>query len=405
MKKNPKIAVIGTVGLPANYGGFETLVEHLVDELAGDYEFSIYCSKKKYPKQKRQPLYKGARLIYLPFDANGMQSIIYDTISIIHAMFFADVLVVLGVSGCFTLPFVRLFSKKKIITSIDGIEWKRGKWSKLARLYLWAAEWMAVKFSHVNIADNESIQDYTAIRYGMLSNIIEYGADHTMQIKPGHADKEKYPFLKNPYAFKVCRIEPENNISMVLKAFSELPKHQLVIVGNWQNSEYGKNLFEQYQHAPNIKLLNPIYNQTELDVLRSNAFVYLHGHSAGGTNPALVEAMYLGLPVITYHVSYNKTTTEGKAFYFGSAEELKRRITEPSVIDFKNNAARMKEVANRRYTWKVIAHKYAHLMNTVLQGKTKTSLKPQLSQKLEKESLFNLDLAHLSTPQFFYEKR
>ncbi|MCU0323619.1 MAG: DUF1972 domain-containing protein [Chitinophagaceae bacterium] len=296
--KKPKIAIIGTVGLPAKYGGFETLAEHLVDEMSNQFDISVYCTKKKYPKGSRPKKYKGAKLIYLPFDANGLQSVVYDSLSILHALFFADVLLILGVSGGFMLPFVKLFTNKKIIISIDGIEWKRNKWSKLAKWYLWAAEWMAVKFSHADISDNESIQDYTAIRYKTLSNIIEYGANHTMQVKAEPEDKQKYPFLTMPYAFKVCRIEPENNIHVVLEAFSKLPQHTLVMVGNWKNGEYGIELRKQYQSFSNIILLDPIYNQRELDLLRSNCLVYVHGHSAGGTNPSLVEAMYLGLPVI-----------------------------------------------------------------------------------------------------------
>lgn len=402
--KKPKIAIIGTVGLPAKYGGFETLAEHLVDEMSDQFDISVYCTKKKYPKGSRPAKYKGAKLIYLPFDANGLQSIIYDSISILHALFFADVLMILGVSGGFMLPFVKLFTNKKIIISIDGIEWKRNKWSKLAKWYLWAAEWMAVKFSHADISDNESIQDYTAIRYKTLSNIIEYGADHTMQVKAEPDDKQKYPFLAMPYAFKVCRIEPENNIHVVLEAFSKLPQHTLVMVGNWKNGEYGIELRKQYQSFSNIILLDPIYNQRELDLLRSNCLVYVHGHSAGGTNPSLVEAMYLGLPVIAYSVTYNKTTTENQAFYFKNADELTAIIANTRLAAYKEKAAILKEIALRRYTWKVIADKYAYLVKRVLTVPSKSKLQPAASLRLTKDSLIQNELGHLQSPLNFYEK-
>jgi glycosyltransferase involved in cell wall biosynthesis len=402
--KKPKFAIIGTVGLPAKYGGFETLAEHLVDEMSNQFDISVYCSKKKYPKVSRPAKYKGAKLIYLPFDANGLQSIIYDSISILHALFFADVLMILGVSGGFMLPFVKIFTKKKIIISIDGIEWKRKKWSKLAKWYLWAAEWVAVKFSHADISDNESIQDYTAIRYKTLSNIIEYGADHTMQVKAEPEDKQKYPFISMPYAFKVCRIEPENNIHVVLEAFSKLPQHTLVMVGNWKNGEYGIELHKQYQAFSNIILLGPIYNQRELDLLRSNCLVYVHGHSAGGTNPSLVEAMYLGLPVIAYSVTYNKTTTENQAFYFKNADELTTIIANTRLAAYKEKAAILKEIALRRYTWKVIADKYAYLVKKVLTVSSKSKLQPTASLRLTKDSLIQNELGHLQSPLNFYEK-
>jgi glycosyltransferase involved in cell wall biosynthesis len=116
-----------------------------------------------------------------------------------------------------------------------------------------------------------------------------------------------------PYACKVCRIEPENNVHVVLDAFSKLPRHTLVFIGNWNNSEYGRALREKYKDNTNMHLLDPIYDQRTLDVIRGNCFLYIHGHSAGGTNPSLVEAMYLGLPVIAFDVSYNRTTTDNSS--------------------------------------------------------------------------------------------
>jgi hypothetical protein len=182
MKKN-RIAIIGTVGLPAKYGGFETLAEHLVTQLSEKYNFTVYCSKNKYNKEERVSSYKGASLIYIPLNANGVQSIPYDTLSILHALWKNDVLLILGVAGAWILPFVKFFSGKKIIISIDGIEWKRDKWSLIAKLYLLWVEKIAVKYSHIDISDNESIQDYTALRYETLSRVIEYGADHTLKVK------------------------------------------------------------------------------------------------------------------------------------------------------------------------------------------------------------------------------
>jgi len=402
--KKPKVAIIGTVGLPSKYGGFETLAEHLVEELNTQFDMSVYCTSKKYPKQNRQKFYKGAKLIYLPFDANGLQSIIYDSLSILHALFFADVLLILGVSGGFMLPFVKLFTNKKIIISIDGIEWKRNKWSKLAKWYLWAAEWMAVKFSHADISDNESIQDYTAIRYKTLSNIIEYGADHVMKVKITEEDRAKYSFLSQSYAFKVCRIEPENNVHVILEAFTQLPQHKLVIVGNWSNGEYGIELKKKYSSYNNIILLDPIYNQRELDLIRSNCLVYVHGHSAGGTNPSLVEAMYLGLPIIAYSVTYNKTTTEKQAFYFKSAQEIISIVKEKKVADYIELGNKMQEIATRRYTWKVIANKYAHLIMKVQEIKSKSELLPTISKRVSKKTLIKNELAHLQAPSLFYEK-
>ncbi|WP_300976937.1 DUF1972 domain-containing protein [Flavobacterium sp.] len=403
MRKN-RIAIIGTVGLPAKYGGFETLAAHLVTHLGEHYDFTVYCSKKRYSQKERIGTYKGAKLKYLPLEANGIQSIPYDMLSILHALKNNDVLLILGVAGAFLLPFVRWFTNKKIIISIDGIEWKRDKWSPIAKLYLWLAERVAVQFSHIDISDNESIQNYTALRYQTLSRVIEYGADHTLKVKPNVEDRIKYPFLKEKYAVKVCRIEPENNVHIVLEAFKKIEKMKLVIVGNWNNSDYGKNLKKTYKHYPNITLLDPIYKQREIDLIRGNAHLYIHGHSAGGTNPSLVEAMYLQLPVLAYRVSYNKTTTENKAIYFDSEDELESNLVSIYESKLKEISLEMKSIANRRYTWKTIARQYDLLLKEAIAIKSKATVHPEV-HKLNSSFLEELQLGHLKNHQLFYENR
>ena len=400
-----KVAIIGTVGLPANYGGFETLASQIVKNLSNKYEFTVYCSSKKYKKSERLKNYLGAKLKFLPLNANGAQSVFYDTLSIIHALFYADVLLVLGVAGAWIFPFVRLFTRKKIIVSIDGVEWKREKWGLFAKMYLWWAEKIAVKYSHIDISDNESIQDYTALRYDSLSRIIEYGGDHVENIESQNEDHEKFEFLKYLYAIKVCRIEPENNVHVVLEAFAQMDKWFLVIVGNWSNSEYGRNLRDKYFGFENIFLLDPIYDARTLNLLRSNAFIYIHGHSAGGTNPSLVEAMSHGLPVLAFNVSYNRTTTEGKARYFYDTDELVTILSKISMERLKENAGVMKEIANRRYRWNLISEKYDNLIIESLIARAKTPVMSELATLANTEFLLKHKMAHLQYQQFFYENR
>ena len=129
-----KISIIGTVGIPAKYGGFETLTEYLTKNLHKDYDMTVYCSSKSY--EEKIDTHNGAKLKYINLNANGVQSIPYDIISIFSSLKFADTLLILGVSGCIILPFIRLFSKKRIIVNIDGLEWKREKWGKGAKWFL-----------------------------------------------------------------------------------------------------------------------------------------------------------------------------------------------------------------------------------------------------------------------------
>ncbi|SHE47049.1 DUF1972 domain-containing protein [Chryseobacterium takakiae] len=396
-----KVAIIGTVGLPARYGGFETLTAHLVEELSDTYDFTVYCSSKKYSREERKESWKGSRLKYIPLEANGIQSIFYDSWSILHALRCSDVLLILGVAGAWLLPFVRLFTNKKIIISIDGIEWKRDKWPLAAKLYLWWAENLAVKYSHIDISDNESIQDYTSLRYETISRVIEYGADHTkLNVFPSEQDLITYPFLSKSYAVKVCRIEPENNVSTILKVFSENPEHHLVVVGNWENSPYGKDLKRTFSVFENISILDPIYDQHTLDIIRGNASLYIHGHSAGGTNPSLVEAMFLGLPVISYGVSYNRTTTGDQAFYFSNEEELKILLKTLTKNDLKNCSLKMKKIAKNKYVWKTVAEKYSQVIQESFSVTKKNDVYPEIS-KLDQEVLAKYNVNHLQNIQLF----
>ncbi len=361
--RKSKIAIIGTVGVPAKYGGFETLAEYLLEELNDKYAFTVYCSGPHYENERKSD-YLGAKLKYVPFNANGKSSILYDFLCIMHALFYADVLLILGVSAGFMIPIVRLFTRKKIITNIDGLEWKRDKWGGFAKRYLKSQEKIAVRYSSATVVDNKGIQDYVKSEYNKPSVLIAYGADHVTQEKLTESTKSEFN-IPDLFAFKVARIEPENNIHIILEAFST-SKINLVIVGNWDNSEYGSSLKQQYSGYSNIHILDPIYNQKKLNEFRSNCILYVHGHSAGGTNPSLVEAMYLGLPIVAFDVNYNKYTTHDKALYFETSQDLSNllnnEITEQDRL--QSFASDMKKVALEEYLWKTISENYAILFDS-----------------------------------------
>jgi glycosyltransferase involved in cell wall biosynthesis len=365
MKSNLKssLAIIGTVGVPARYGGFETLAHQLVENLNEEYDITVYNSTKHYSAKERVKKWNGAKIKYIPLAANGVQSIFYNILSIIHAVFYSEVLLILGVSGCLFLPVVKLFSpNKKIIVNIDGLEWRRAKWNKYAKTFLSWSERAAVWCASEIIADNAAIQKYILDRYGKKSNLIEYGADHNQVEFITPSTFRKYPFLEKEYAFKVARIEPENNIHIILEAFERQTDLPLVLVGNWKNNDYGKNLQDKYADTEHLHLLDPIYESSLLNQMRSNAKVYIHGHSEGGTNPSLVEAMYLGLPILSFDIIYNKVTTENQALYFENADELFQLIQNISALDLNKISSQLLEVANRRYLWSAIADRYSNLV-------------------------------------------
>ena len=356
--KNKKIAIIGTVGIPALYGGFETLAECLTEYIGTKISFIVYCSSKVYPHKITQ--YNHAELKYIPLNANGIQSILYDMISLLNAASRCDVILILGVSGCIVLPFFRLFyPKKKLIINIDGLEHKREKWKKPARKFLKYSESLAVKYGDTIIADNKIIQDYLINEYKKPGKLIAYAGNHAKVLPLTSEIKEKYS-IADHYALKVCRIEPENNIRLILEAFSE-NSFPLIIIGNWSHSRYGINLKKEFNLKGNIRLFDPIYDQNILNQIRSNCTVYIHGHSSGGTNPSLVEAMSLGLPIFAYDAQYNRETTLNQARYFNDMQSLLALLNDFSSEDLVKLGIKMKKIAEEKYTWEKIGNQYLNL--------------------------------------------
>jgi len=272
-----------------------------------------------------------------------------------------DRVVLLGVSGALILPLVRLIRDVRVVTNIDGIEWKREKWGAFARAFLRASEWAAVRFSHAVIADNQAIANYVRENYGRDCDVIAYGGDHAL----AYADKGDVPeILPESYALALCRIEPENNIHTILEAWAQLDT-PLVFVGNWASNAYGRELRARYSGNANLHLLDPVYEPGALYALRLRATVYVHGHSAGGTNPSLVEMMHFGIPVLAHGCVFNRHSTEGKARFFETPEELIREARALSPQEAATIGSEMLEVAQRCYTWDHIGEAYFSLLQRV----------------------------------------
>lgn len=357
MKK--KISIIGIVGVPSNYGGFETLVENLLNFLPEKYEVTVFCESSAY--KKKLDTYKNAKLKYLDLKANGASSILYDVISILKSFRKTDVLLILGVSGTIILPFIKPIFKGKIITNIDGLEWKRQKWNWPARKFLKFSEKLAVIFSDMVVADNFFIQKHVKETYNKDSYLIAYGGDHVKKVNEFILDK-KFGLNKFQYFLTVCRIEPENNLDLIVQAYeSSNTSYPYIIIGNFNSSQYGVNFRIKYKDVKGLNFLDPIYDQNLLDQLRSNCFYYLHGHSAGGTNPSLVEAMFLALPIIAYGVNYNRATTHHSALYFDSADELKSLLINISSVDRELLKSKLYTIAIAEYKWEKICTSYMEL--------------------------------------------
>ena len=358
--KKIKLSIIGSVGVPANYGGWETLVENIIFLLGDNFEITVFCSSKIYKNKIYE--YKNAKLIYINLYPNGLQSIFYDAISLYKSNKFADITLILGISGAIFMPFLKN-TKNKLVINLDGIEWKRSKWSFFAKIFLRLSEFIAVRFADRVIVDNKGISDYIFNKYKKKINLIAYGGDHANKIKLSLKVKKNYN-IPNVYAFKVARIEPENNIEMLLNCFSKTG-FPLVIVGNWKSSQYGRDLIQKFKKISNIKILDALYDLKILNQIRSNAFIYVHGHSVGGTNPSLVEAMASGLPIFAYDVNFNRYTTDNSCLYFKNEKELNSLILNINKNVISKIGIKMKQVANQKYKWSKIGQQYLNLFQNL----------------------------------------
>lgn len=345
MKK--KIFIIGSAGIPASYGGFETYAENISLVLCRYYDISVICSRKLFNKQLKD-YFPGLSIkrIYIPVRANGIFSLFYDLISIIIAAFKADFIIMLGSGAGIFLPFFSLFKKVIVATHIDGFEWERGKWNKLIQVYLYISTHLTIKFSKFILVDNPVLYVQIPQKYKQKILSTTYGGEHLPQIS---AKRHEYP---NPYALMITRAEPENNIHLILEVFKNSEPLDLVVISNWEYTRYGRLLHKQYKNFKNIKMYGPIYDdRIKLQEYRRFCKVYLHGHSAGGTNPSLVEAMYSGVPIIAYDNDFNRETTNNLAEYFRTSDELLYKIRYVLKEDLSLRISQMYEFATKNYTW------------------------------------------------------
>lgn len=363
-----KIAIVGIQGLPNQYGGFETLSEFLVKHLGKEHEFTVYCSGID---QKGKPAeYQGAKLKYYDITSHGGKGILFDCKCLWDAARGDyDVILILGFGPGPLMPFLPQSIKKKCILNFGGLDWKRDKWSKKAQWVIKTCEKLLVKNSTIVVSDNGKIRDYVTDEYGKDSALIAYGGDQASLLPITDELREKYPFLNGKYAFEVARIQSDNNIEMLMQAFMKAQEMPFVLVGNWKSTEWGREMKAKYEHEKPLVLLDAIYDKSILDVLRSNCYVYVHGHSAGGTNPSLCEAMYLGLPILAFSNGYNENTTNFCAKYFKDADDLCQMVRTISKDELETMRPQLKAYADEHYRWEHIAREYEKLFIQIVNNK------------------------------------
>ena len=357
-----KVAIIGTNGIPAKYGGFETLAENLVNHLNNEFDFVVYCSNT-YSKDERFKRYKNAKLVYLPLKANGVQSLFYDFLSFVHALIFTKTILFLGPTSSGLITFLNFIFRRNVIVNHGGLnEWEREKYSKNEKKWARLNHYLGAKNATINITDNSHLQKSLKEAFNTDSVIIRYGGDHNPE-ESVHKDlSDIYSFLKDNYYLCVARAQVDNNIHLLIDAFKEIDApHPLVVISNWQVSDYGKELLNEYRNHPKLVLLDAIYDINILNHIRRNCYLYIHSHSYCGTAPSLVEVMNLKVPIICFDVPTNRETTKNKSIYFDSIKELQNIIQSIDSKLLNDCKKAMVDIAKKEYTWKQVSREYSNI--------------------------------------------
>jgi glycosyltransferase involved in cell wall biosynthesis len=358
-----KIAILGTRGIPNLYGGFEQLAEKLsVGLVRKGHAVTVYNSHTHPFKEKS---FNGVEIIkcYDPENKIGTAGqFIYDWNCIRDARKRGfDILLFLGYTS--SSVWGKFYPKKPIVISnMDGLEWKRSKYSKPVRLFLKYAEKLAVKYSDFFIADSLAIQTYLERKYIIFeSRYIAYGA--TIFEETNEAILQQYNISPQNYCMLIARIEPENNIEMILDGFhSSDSTKKFIVIGNTNNS-FGERIYNKFKADERIIFLEGIYDTRITNTLKANCSLYFHGHSVGGTNPSLLEAMASNALIAAHENDFNKEVLNDDGYYFTTANDVKHLVeqTARGVVEEKmilNNLHKIRD----KYNWQNIIDQYENFI-------------------------------------------
>jgi glycosyltransferase involved in cell wall biosynthesis len=353
-----RIAIIGSRGIPAEFGGFETFAEHLALGLKEkECKVTVFCeSTQKYT----EPEYKGIDLTYINTpNIIGIRSVWFDLVSIIKTLRNYDVVYMLGYHAGFAFVLPWIF-RTNFWVNMDGLEWKRSKWSPFAKTYLRINEWFAAKFAKKLIADAQGILEHLdrAYNIGHKAVMIPYGAVMYDE-QPKAEIVTEMGYLLDEYYLVVCRLEPENHVKEIIQGFVESnSKRQLIIVGDQKcGTQYVDELIKVADDR--VLFIGTIYDQEKLNALRFYCKAYLHGHSVGGTNPSLLEAMAVGNSVIAHDNIFNREVTGEHATFFGSPKELAKIFNQRELKgESEPQKLELKKRIETIYNWKIIVDTY-----------------------------------------------
>ena len=370
-----KIAILGTRGIPNNYGGFEQFAEHIsIGLVQKGHEVTVY---NPHFHPYNMPEFKGVNIITIKSPEQKLGSagnFIYDFRCLKDARYRAfDIIYEAGYATCCPFFYLLKSTGAILITNMDGLEWKRSKWNFFTKRLMKYLEALAVKRSHYIVSDNRGIQDYYRSNFNKDSFLISYGAD--LNLTHSENDLLDFKISAENFFLLIARMEPENNIDVILQAYKKSGRTEpFLVIGNYK-TKYGKYLYKKHNNNQ-VRFLGSIYNKKILDSLRYYCKAYLHGHSVGGTNPSLLEAMASSCFIIAHKNSFNGSVLKESGVYFDSIETLKNIFTsiDTAILNYKAKFIQenLSEI-NKNYNWQLIIDMHEKVFKDILAQKNKSA--------------------------------
>ena len=376
------VFIIGSRGLPAQYGGFETFVDQLVShQVSPDIQYHVACLSNDQAYQHFD--YKGVDCFTIKAPKLGPARVIaYDMMAINYALKLIKkqgieqpIFYVLGNTiGAFVAPFARKIHKigGRFYINPDGLEWKRAKWAKPIQAYLKYSEKIMTRHADLVISDNPGIESYIKEAYPWSkTTYIAYGTDLSPTSLNSQDNKvrefyQKWQTQEKNYYLILGRFVPENNYETAIREFmASSTKRDLVIICNQEGNPYFEELRARtgFDQDPRVKFVGTVYDQDLLKYIRKEAFAYIHGHEVGGTNPGLLEALAHTDLNLVLGVSFNQTVAKDTAHYWtketGNLAHLINQVD--PLEDVSEWGQRSKANMKQNFTWEKIVGEYEEL--------------------------------------------
>lgn len=365
-----RIVMLGTRGVPAAYGGFETAVEEIGRRLVeAGHEVTVYCRGA----EDKADTYRGMRLVHLPAaKRKALETLSHTFLSVVHLLFSRcryDAAFVFNSANAVFLPVLRL-KRLPVAVHVDGLEWKRTKWGTWGRRYYRMAEALSVRWADALIADARGIATYYTEEFGASTHLLVYGAP--IQVAPHSNRIAELGVTPHAYHLVVARFEPENHVLEIVQGYaSSTATHPLIVVGSAPYADkYTAAIAAAAEGDPRIRLVGGVWDQTLLDQLYANALTYLHGHSVGGTNPSLLRAMGAGTAVIAFDVTFNREVLDEQAWFFAGPAEVTAAIASAELDPLAAQAmgATTRARASEYFDWDVVTDGYELLAQQLAAG-------------------------------------